>query len=92
MRVRLGRVRGRLVAAPLSRGAGVLTSMVRADGLLVVPAGFTGDELPVTLSFLGPAFSEGKLLGLGYSLEQVARARRLPIHTPKLPGEAIRLP
>jgi len=42
VRVRLGRVRGGLVAAPLSRGAGVLTSLVRADGLLVVPASQEG--------------------------------------------------
>ena len=38
IRVRLGRVGGGLVATPLPRGAGVLTSLVRADGLLVVPA------------------------------------------------------
>ncbi len=37
IRVRLGRVGGRLVAAPLSRAAGVLTSLTRADGLLCVP-------------------------------------------------------
>ena len=42
VRVRLGRVGGRVVAAPLPRGAGVLTSLVRADGLLVVPAGVEG--------------------------------------------------
>ncbi len=36
IRVRLGRVGGSLVASPLPRGAGVLTSLVRADGLLVV--------------------------------------------------------
>src|SRR3954463_10790055 len=42
VRVRLGRVRGELVATPLPRGAGVLTSLVRADGLLVVPAGIEG--------------------------------------------------
>jgi amidase len=59
---------------------------------LIVPAGFTGDELPVALSFLGPAFSEGRLLALGYSFEQATRARRLPVHTPKLPGEAVRVP
>ena len=38
VRVRLGRVGERLVATPLPRGAGVLTSLVRADGLVVVPA------------------------------------------------------
>jgi putative molybdopterin biosynthesis protein len=42
VRVRLGRVGGQVVATPLPRGAGVLTSLVRADGLLVVPAGVEG--------------------------------------------------
>jgi putative molybdopterin biosynthesis protein len=42
VRVRLGRVGGSLVASPLPRGAGVLTSLVRADGLLVVPSGVEG--------------------------------------------------
>ena len=59
---------------------------------LIVPAGFTGDRLPVTISFLGPAFSEPRLLALGYSFEQATRARRLPRHTPPLPGEAINTP
>jgi putative molybdopterin biosynthesis protein len=42
VRVRLGVVGGDTVATPLPRGAGVLTSLVRADGLLVVPAGLEG--------------------------------------------------
>ncbi|MBO0825859.1 MAG: molybdopterin biosynthesis protein [Actinobacteria bacterium] len=42
VRVRLGVVGGTTVASPLPRGAGVLTSLVRADGLLVVPAGQEG--------------------------------------------------
>ncbi|HZI97887.1 MAG TPA: molybdopterin biosynthesis protein, partial [Actinomycetales bacterium] len=42
VRVRLGLVAGEVVAMPLPRGAGVLTSLVRADGLLVVPAGLEG--------------------------------------------------
>jgi len=42
VRVRLGRVGERLVATPLPRGAGVLTSLVRADGLVVVPAPLEG--------------------------------------------------
>ena len=42
VRVRLGLVGDGLVATPLPRGAGVLTSLVRADGLLVVPAGVEG--------------------------------------------------
>jgi putative molybdopterin biosynthesis protein len=42
VRVRLGKVGGTMVATPLPRGAGMLTSLVRADGLLVVPAGLEG--------------------------------------------------
>lgn len=56
---------------------------------LIVPAGFTIDRLPVGLSFLGQAFSEGRLLGLGYAFEQATKARRRPLHTPALPGESI---
>jgi len=51
--VRLGRVGGSLVASPLPRGAGVLTSLVRADGILVVPADVegchAGDEVEIEL-------------------------------------------
>ena len=42
VRVRLCKVGGRLVATPLPRGAGALTSLVRADGLAVVPIGLDG--------------------------------------------------
>jgi putative molybdopterin biosynthesis protein len=42
VRVRLARIGGRTVATPMPRGAGALTSLVRADGLLVVPAGSAG--------------------------------------------------
>ena len=44
MRVTVGRVGRRLIAAPLARGAGVLTSMVRADGIVRIPAGAQGLE------------------------------------------------
>ena len=37
VRVALGRVGERMVATPIQRGAGVITSLVRADGLLTVP-------------------------------------------------------
>ncbi len=59
---------------------------------LIVPAGFTGDGLPVGISFLGPAFGEPRLLALGYAFEQRRRALRTPAHTPPLPGERIPLP
>ncbi len=37
VRVKVGRVGARTIAAPLSRGAGVITSMVRADGIVRIP-------------------------------------------------------
>jgi amidase len=86
-----------LIAAPPEvpgGGPGSAANIANLTGFpdLIVPAGFTGDDLPVGLSFLGPAFSEPKLLALGYSFEQATRARRLPVHTPKLPGESITIP
>jgi amidase len=59
---------------------------------LIVPAGFTTDDLPVTISFMGTAFSEAKLLALGYSFEQATRALRRPVHTPALEGATIEVP
>jgi putative molybdopterin biosynthesis protein len=37
VRVKLGRVDGRVVAVPISRGAGLLSSLVRADAVVRVP-------------------------------------------------------
>lgn len=37
VRVRIGRVGGRYVATPIGKGAGALTSLMRSDGLVVVP-------------------------------------------------------
>jgi putative molybdopterin biosynthesis protein len=42
LRVTLGKVGDRVVAAPLSRGAGVITSLVRADGIVKIPSGVQG--------------------------------------------------
>jgi amidase len=56
---------------------------------LVVPAGVTRDGLPITISFMGQAYSEPKLLGYGYDFEQATRARVLPRNTPTLPAESV---
>lgn len=42
VRVTLGRVGEKLVAVPLARGAGVITTMVRADGFLRIPSSIEG--------------------------------------------------
>jgi putative molybdopterin biosynthesis protein len=42
IRVAVGKVGERVLAAPLARGAGVITSLVRADGLALLPRGSQG--------------------------------------------------
>lgn len=44
VRVVVGVVGDRTLAAPLSRGAGVITSLVRADGITIIPRGVQGLE------------------------------------------------
>ncbi|HSG42343.1 MAG TPA: molybdopterin-binding protein, partial [Anaerolineales bacterium] len=44
VRVAVGKVGDKLLAAPLSRGAGVITSLVQADGLALIPSGTQGME------------------------------------------------
>lgn len=68
LRVAAGRVGGRMVAIPLARGAGVLTSLVRAHGLVRIPAlsqGIgEGEEIEVEL-FCDPQEVENTLLAVG---------------------------
>ena len=54
---------------------------------VIVPAGFTPEKLPVTLSFLGSAYSEPRILGLAYAFEQATHARGAPATTPALSSE-----
>jgi Asp-tRNA(Asn)/Glu-tRNA(Gln) amidotransferase A subunit family amidase len=51
---------------------------------LAIPAGFTVRGLPVGIELLGPAFSEARLLALGFGWEQVAKPRLAPFSTPPL--------
>lgn len=56
VRVILGRVEGKLVAMPLQRGAGIITSLTRADGILQIPQeleGIDADE-KVSVRLLRP--------------------------------------
>ena len=74
-------------------GGGVsATNIANLTGFpdLIVPAGFTSDQLPVGISFLGRPFSEPRLFGLGYAFEQATKVRRDPKMTPPLLGEEIR--
>lgn len=50
VRVRMGYVGDRLMASPLSRGSGVVTSFMKADGILEVPQGLEGYEAGDTVN------------------------------------------
>jgi putative molybdopterin biosynthesis protein len=57
VRMTVGHVNGRFIANPLTRGAGVTMSLVRADGLLIIPAnslGYEGDQI-VEIELYRPA-------------------------------------
>ena len=56
VRVRLGKVGEKLVASPLARGAGMVTSFLKADGILDILQGKEGVEAgeKVTVSLLRP--------------------------------------
>jgi molybdenum cofactor synthesis domain-containing protein len=68
IRVTLGRVGNKVIATPLPRGAGTITSLVRADGILVVPSLSEGleEDRPVDVELLvTPADIAGTLVVLG---------------------------
>lgn len=68
LRVTVGRVGSRVVAAPLSRGAGVITSLVRADGIVRIPAhsqGLEAGEQVTVHLYRSPQEIERTIVALG---------------------------
>ena len=51
---------------------------------ITVPMGYAS-ELPLGLSFLGLAWTEGRLIGFAHSFEQATKARRSPKFLPTVP-------
>jgi len=46
---------------------------------ITVPAGFTTDQLPVGISFLGRPYSDAEMIKLAYSYEQATHHRKPPV-------------
>lgn len=63
-------------------GAGGLAAVAGYPHLTVPMGAVMG--LPVGLSFLGPAWSEARLLGYGYAYEQAAHAKQTPHFLPSI--------
>ena len=78
-----------LIGQPYPEGypGNALLSSFTGFPALVVPAGFTSDNLPVGIELLGSAFAESTLINIAYSYEQATNYRRLPTTTPPLFGE-----
>lgn len=69
-------------------GDNALSSQTGFPGLLV-PAGFTGENLPIALEFLGRPFSEPTLIKLASGYEAVSAHRKLPENTPRLKSDTL---
>ncbi len=68
VRIAVGKVGDKTLAAPLSRGSGVITSLVRADGIVVVPSGEqglpAGEQVSVRM-YRTPAEIERTIMSIG---------------------------
>lgn len=67
LRVSLGSIQGKTIAAPMGRGAGLITSLARADGIVVVDAGTDGiaANREVEVRLLRPEGLHDTLIAIG---------------------------
>jgi amidase len=70
-----------------SRGATHLNTFLAYVPSISVPAGFTTDNLPTGITFLGRPYADGDMIRLAYAYEQATNHRTPPASTPALPGE-----
>jgi amidase len=67
-----------------TKGAWFLNTFLVYVPIVTVPAGFTVDNLPVGITFLGRPYDDGTMLKLAYAYEQATHHRRPPSTTPAL--------
>ena len=68
-----------------ARGVPTLNTFLVYSASMTVPSGFTGDGLPVGITFFARPYSEARMLSLAYSYEQATKHRKPPKTTPALP-------
>jgi Asp-tRNA(Asn)/Glu-tRNA(Gln) amidotransferase A subunit family amidase len=70
-------------------GGGGGNSLTSNSGLpaILMPAGYTKENLPIALQITGKPFEDLKLLQIAHGYEQVSKRRQSPATTPPLPGE-----
>lgn len=60
------------------KGAPHLNTFLEKVPSIVVPAGFTADNLPAGITFLGRPYDDGAMVRLAYAYEQATHHRRAP--------------
>ena len=64
------------------KGAPHINTFLAFVPSIVVPAGFTRDNLPAGITFLGRPYDDARMIRLAYGYEQATRHRRVPTTTP----------
>jgi amidase len=64
------------------KGAPHINTFLMYVPSIVVPAGFTRDNLPAGITFLGRPYSDAKMIQLAHAYERATRHRRAPSTTP----------
>jgi len=67
-----------------TKGIPHLNTFLVSVPAIVVPAGFTTDNLPVGITFMGRPYDDGAMVRLAYAYEQATHHRRPPSTTPPL--------
>jgi amidase len=60
------------------KGAPHINTFLMFVPSIVVPAGFTRDNLPAGITFLGRPYDDAKMIALAYAYEQATHHRRVP--------------
>jgi amidase len=64
------------------KGAPHINTFLQFVPSVVVPAGFTRDELPAGITFLGRPYDDARMIGYAFAYEQATHHRRAPSSTP----------
>ena len=67
-----------------SKGAPTLATFLVFVSAITVPAGFTTDNLPIGITFMGREYSDPTMIKLAYAYEQATRHRKPPQTVPSL--------
>ena len=64
-----------------------LTSLTGLPAV-IMPGGYTKENLPIGIQFVGKSFGDLSIIQIAYGYEQISKRRKAPESTPALPGES----